>query len=1170
LYVQINQYAGHFGDILNMNKQAGINQYCFGGIIGTLLILIFACQPPSKDVSDPDFDPSVLKPGKSFPAIGKAVNMDSVGKPQFIPARGEYVEAGKPKYFLQKTNYRAAAKPKIVPAKGKVVQLDALPKPQSVPVIGKKVLSGWQKSQPTQFGFKDNSPFAYLDVEQGLKYPFVLSLLEDRFGRIWFGFSGTDLAMWDGNNIVQFTWKEGLAGRWLSDLLEDDEGRIWIASANEGVIVWDGSFFTHYNFSSVLGSNRVNSLIKDRKGRIWIGTASGIYIWEGGKEKAIDSFTHLTEKEGLLHNDVRTLMEDRQGRIWIGTAQGLCIWDEYSVTHFTSNEGLSNNEVISLLQDKRGQVWLGTLEGGVNVWQGDDIHGEGIFIHFTSETGLIDDQIRSLLEDQNGHIWIGTFGGLSIWIPDKISASKKIFGLAGGFKNYTTANGLSHNQIRSLLEDRLGNIWIASLGGGIHVLKNNVFTHFTSPPVDDIVRCFLEDSKGQIWIGTNEKGLSIYQYPGNESNSSSTIDHEFTNYTTEEGLIHNGVWALLEDRSGNIWIGTGRGVSVWDGKGFRNYSTDDIVQNFYEDKAGRIWICSPRGISIWDSTSNGLLQYAADEGLNYNGVRKILEDRYGNMWMGTNLNGIMVWSTDENGDTSIDRFHIGDGLNSEQILSLMKDPEENIWIGTDEDGVNVWQAGETGIEGRFLHFPQVEAFMNRTVRSMSQDQSGNLWIGAHGALKRINWQAETRQWQIQSFSRPNGLMDVSIMATLVDSKENLWLGGTSSISRMDLKARPSELGQPIILIQELQPTFEFIDWRHAPDSFKREIQYDSVIAFTNLPLDPVFSHQTQDLTIHWSGVQGSAHSQPQYTYFLEGNDAKWSPLIMDNKARFQNLRPGDYTFKLRAVGTNGQWSETVSYAFSIRHPWWQTWWAWLGYLIIAAMCIWAFIRWRTYSLRVRVLKKTQEIRAQQKRSDELLLNILPSEVARELKETGKTQPVFFEDVSILFADFKGFTNIVASIPGKVLVQELDEIFQAYDDIVEEVGLEKIQTVGDAYLAACGLPTPDPDHAKKCVLAAQRIIAFLEKRNQTAAIKWTVRVGIHSGSITAGVIGKKKFAYDLFGDTINVAARIESASEPGRINVSAYTYRLIKDEISCSYRGKIDAKGKGELDMYFVD
>ncbi len=196
-------------------------------------------------------------------------------------------------------------------------------------------------------------------------------------------------------------------------------------------------------------------------------------------------------------------------------------------------------------------------------------------------------------------------------------------------------------------------------------------------------------------------------------------------------------------------------------------------------------------------------------------------------------------------------------------------------------------------------------------------------------------------------------------------------------------------------------------------------------------------------------------------------------------------------------------------------------------------------------------------------------NILPKEVAKELRETGKVKPARYEDVSIMFSDFKGFTNIVATIPTKKLIKELNEIFSQFDDIVESEGVEKIQTVGDGYLAACGLPTVTGDHAVRCVRAAKRMIHFLNERKEKSAIKWKVRIGIHSGPISAGVIGKKKFTYDIFGDTINTASRIESNGVPGKINVSAYTYDLIKDEFPAEYRGKLNAKGKGEIDMYFI-
>ena len=147
---------------------------------------------------------------------------------------------------------------------------------------------------------------------------------------------------------------------------------------------------------------------------------------------------------------------------------------------------------------------------------------------------------------------------------------------------------------------------------------------------------------------------------------------------------------------------------------------------------------------------------------------------------------------------------------------------------------------------------------------------------------------------------------------------------------------------------------------------------------------------------------------------------------------------------------------------------------------------------------------------------------------------------------------------------------MNELFSEFDDIMEAEGIEKIQTVGDAYLAACGVPKEVEDHAERCVRAGKRIIQFLNQRNSKNAIKWKIRIGIHSGPISAGVVGKRKFAYDIFGDTINTASRIETAGEEGRINVSAYTYDLIKDTYPCEYRGKINAKGKGELDMYFVD
>jgi class 3 adenylate cyclase len=220
-------------------------------------------------------------------------------------------------------------------------------------------------------------------------------------------------------------------------------------------------------------------------------------------------------------------------------------------------------------------------------------------------------------------------------------------------------------------------------------------------------------------------------------------------------------------------------------------------------------------------------------------------------------------------------------------------------------------------------------------------------------------------------------------------------------------------------------------------------------------------------------------------------------------------------------------------------------------------------------LEVRVAERTAELKQAQNESEALLANILPRAIIDELRANGEVEPRRHEEVSILFTDFAGFTQTVATIPPRRLVQELNEIFTAFDGIVAGYGLEKIKTVGDAYMAAGGVPVSAKDHAVSCVRAALALLRFMEARNADSSIKWGLRVGVHSGAVVAGIVGKNKYAYDVWGDTVNTANRLESSGETGRVNISAYTYDLVRKEFECEYRGKVAAKGKGEIDMYFV-
>lgn len=242
-----------------------------------------------------------------------------------------------------------------------------------------------------------------------------------------------------------------------------------------------------------------------------------------------------------------------------------------------------------------------------------------------------------------------------------------------------------------------------------------------------------------------------------------------------------------------------------------------------------------------------------------------------------------------------------------------------------------------------------------------------------------------------------------------------------------------------------------------------------------------------------------------------------------------------------------------------------------GGLMLAVAAFYRFIGVKRYN---KILKeKNNLIATEQKRSEELLLNILPPSIAEELKENGVAKAQYFPQATVLFTDFKNFTAIAEKLSPQQLVAELNYCFKKFDQIIGDFGLEKIKTIGDAYMCVGGLPEKSTGHAAKAVQAAQAIQVFLEKwkveKLKKGDVFFEARIGIHTGALVAGVVGEKKFAYDVWGDTVNIASRMESSGKVGKINVSKATYELIKNDFDCTYRGKIVAKNKGEIDMYFV-
>ena len=321
---------------------------------------------------------------------------------------------------------------------------------------------------------------------------------------------------------------------------------------------------------------------------------------------------------------------------------------------------------------------------------------------------------------------------------------------------------------------------------------------------------------------------------------------------------------------------------------------------------------------------------------------------------------------------------------------------------------------------------------------------------------------------------------------------------------------------------------------------------------------------------------------------LEGYDKEWSPVTNKSNANFGNIIEGTYAFKLKAQGANGVWSEPIVYTFKVLPPWYRTFWAYTMYVLLFLFALRVFVKWRERRLRMEkekleftveirtaeLVAEKKEVEKQKKRSEDLLLNILPEEVAEELKAKGSADAKQFDEVTVMFTDFKGFTQISEKLTPSELVAEIHTCFKAFDNIITKYNIEKIKTIGDAYMCAGGLPVTNKTNAFDVVNAAIEIKQFmqehLKQRQKENKEPFEIRIGVHSGPVVAGIVGVKKFAYDIWGDTVNIAARMESSGEPGKVNISGSTHELVKDKFNCIYRGKIQAKNKGEIDMYFVE
>jgi len=924
-----------------------------------ILLLLLSCSTNQKQ-PPPSYAPEVVE------AHGYVVPTDSVMTPKVVPAElTRASQAMKPKVIPIKSNIHQAGKPKVNSAGvPRVCTLgkDGFLVPEMVPSIGKRVVAGPPEIVIAGDAYtKDKNPqnFSSFGKLQGLINNNVYCMEEDKNGNLWIGAVGGGLSKYDGKSFTNFTMRQGLANVIISCVLEDYEGNLWIGTFG-GVIKYDGKNFIHFTDKDGLSDNTVWALHQDKQGDIWIGTQDGGVNRFDGK-----SFSHFNQKSGFNAYPVRDICEDEKGILWFGTfGGGLTTYDRVSFRHFTKKEGLCSENILCLKVDKSGDLWIGTEGGGASKFDGKT------FTTFTSKEGLSSDSVVSIMQDRTGALWFGT---------SEMGICKYE---ANTFAHFTRSEGLTSDFVTSMLEDKRGNLWFGTAEGGVNKFNGKLFTHYNKNEglSGYSVQSILEDNSGNLWFGTQQSGAVKYD------------GRSFTHFTDKEGLDHNFVTCVLKGNKDSLWFGGFFAASVYDGKNFSHLREQGgDIWNMLQDSNGNVWLGTVMGGVIrYDGKT--FTRYTDREGLSNNRVWSSFKDKSGRLWFGTE-GGLNMY-----GGNRFTHYTKKQGLKDDYITSLLEDQSGNIWIGYMTGGVTRYD-GST-----FTHMTEREGLSSNQVTSIFEDKSGNIWLGTSNGISKLmkknlaflDEQASKRSGSNQlgvlfkNYTYEDGFVgiQVNLGKSIFETKDgSIWIGTADRLTVFHPGEETLDTIPPSIQLTGVALFSENIPWQslltgnsdstgiYRPKDTNivlgnginvHDVYFDSVNKWYSIPQHLSLANDNNNIAFQFVGITTASPRKVKYQYKLEGQDDNWSALTGRSEATYGNLPHGNYTFRVKAMNGDGYWSNEYHYSFTIRPPWWHTWWAYTIFGLTFLGIIYAVFRYRLNKVRRdhEIKQKTAELEMQ--------------------------------------------------------------------------------------------------------------------------------------------------------------------------------------------------------------
>ena len=756
-------------------------------------------------------------------------------------------------------------------------------------------------------------------TKEGLAQSYINHISRDSKGYLWMSTQG-GISRFDGKKFKTFTSKEGLPGSDITYSCEDKEGNIWIATNGYGVSKFNGSSFKTYNSKNGLKNDVVYCIFPDSKNNIWFATFGGITKFDGKK------FTTLTKNDGLPTNEFFTVEEDKFGNIWFGTrGYGLVKYDGKKFTTFTSKDGLSDETIFSLYNDNNGRLWIGTASGGVCIREGEQIRHLSIP---NAETEFI----GAIREDKYGNIWLATDHQLIKYANGKITYFRE-------------ENGLTSNSILSLGIDMEGNLWVGT-DNGVDLFKNEAFVTYTDNEKlsNNKATAVLQDSRGNLLIGTSGGGITVFS------------EGEVYNLNHIPQVSNSKILCFYEDSKGNIWFGAdswkygavmleyknnqyqfGKNINTVNNKKFSS------VTSILEDKFGNIWI-AVYGSGVVVIKENEVVHYNEKNIFPKNDIMTMMKDSKQNIWISINQEGVIKYDY-----KTFKTYSTKNGLGDNTVYSMAEAKNGDLIFGNYENGITVFNGRS------FQTYTMEDGLCSNLAQALICDQSGYIWIGTDKGINKIRLGKDGRLESVKYYNEANGLkgLEINQNAFYIDNKNYLWIGTINGLTKYDSKFDYLNETPPSLVFNDIKLNFQTPDWK------KLGIDVDSK---THLPIELVLNHRQNHLSFDFQAI---TTDNVKYQYILEGLDNDWTPLTEKTEAVYANIPPGEYTFRVKAINSDGTWSkEELTYKVTILPPYWQTWWFRISIFVLILLIVIAIFRWRTAQLAKE--KKILEIKVQER------------------------------------------------------------------------------------------------------------------------------------------------------------------------------------------------------------